>query len=79
MEFILIHPFREGNGRVSRLLADVMAVQSGREPLDCSAWNANKAGYIQAIHHGLQMNFAPMKRLVAQGLGGEAAGIRPPA
>lgn len=26
---ILIHPFREGNGRLSRLLANVMAVQGG--------------------------------------------------
>ena len=34
IEFILIHPFREGNGRLSRLLADVMAVQAGFQPLD---------------------------------------------
>lgn len=73
VEFILIHPFREGNGRVSRLLADVMAVQSGHEPLDYSTWKADKAGYIQAIHQGLQMNYAQMKQLVAQGLKGEAA------
>jgi len=48
VEFILIHPFREGNGRLSRLLADVMAVQSGRGPLDYSGWNEHKATYIQA-------------------------------
>lgn len=68
VEFILIHPFREGNGRLSRLLADVMAVQSGREPLDYSPWNADKAAYIQAIHQGVQMAYAPMQRLVAQAL-----------
>lgn len=68
VEFILIHPFREGNGRLSRLLADVMAVQSGREPLDYSTWNADKAAYIQAIHQGVQMAYAPMQRLVAQAL-----------
>ena len=74
VEFILIHPFREGNGRLSRLLADVMAVQSGREkPLDYSAWNADKAAYIQAIHQGLQMEYTPMKRLVAQALDDGAA------
>ena len=73
VEFILIHPFREGNGRLSRLLADVMAVQSGRLPLDYSTWNANKPAYYQAIHQGLQMEYAPMKRLVAQALSGAAA------
>jgi len=73
VEFILIHPFREGNGRLSRLLADVMAVQSGREPLDYSSWNADKPGYIQAIHQGLQMEYTPMKRLVAKALNGGAA------
>ena len=69
VEFILIHPFREGNGRLSRLLADVMAVQSGREPLDYSTWNADKPAYIRAIHQGVQMEYTPMKRLVAQALG----------
>ena len=68
VEFILIHPFREGNGRLSRLLADVMAVQSGRGPLDYSAWNAHKTAYIQAIHQGVEMNYAPMKQLFVQAL-----------
>lgn len=73
VEFILIHPFREGNGRLSRLLADVMAVQADRGPLDYSSWNADKPTYIQAIHQGVQMEYAPMKRLVAQALGVGAA------
>lgn len=73
VEFILIHPFREGNGRLSRLLADVMAVQSGREPLDYSTWNADKPAYIQAIHQGFLGNYAPMKQLVEQALSGGAA------
>lgn len=30
VELILVHPFREGNGRLSRLLANVMALQAGR-------------------------------------------------
>ena len=68
VEFILIHPFREGNGRLSRLLADVMAVQAGYEPLDYSSWDANKADYILAIQHGLGCHYEPMKHWVRQAL-----------
>jgi len=60
-EFILIHPFREGNGRISRLLADVMAVQAGFGPLDYSAWEADRLRYIHAIQTGLMGNYQPMK------------------
>ena len=78
VELILIHPFREGNGRLSRMLADVMAVQSGREPLDYSAWEAHKTDYIGAIQQGLQTNYAPMKYWVAQALGSEGQDLRLP-
>ena len=72
VEFILVHPFREGNGRLSRLLADVMAVQAGREPLDYSSWDADKAEYFGAIQLGLAGNYEPMKSLVKQALAGQA-------
>lgn len=70
VEIILIHPFREGNGRLSRLLADVMAVQAGRGPLDYSAWDADKPAYFSAIRDGQGNDYAPMKRLVALALAG---------
>src|SRR5690606_4957760 len=57
VELILIHPFREGNGRLSRLLADVMAVQAGREPLDYSRWDADKPSYFTAIRCGMDRNY----------------------
>ena len=61
VELILIHPFREGNGRLSRLLADVMAVQAGHNPLDYSSWETHKQGYLAAIHAGVALNYGPMK------------------
>lgn len=79
VELILIHPFREGNGRLSRLLADVMVVQAGREPLDYSSWEAHKSDYIGAIHQGVLTNYAPMKYWVAQAMGLGDQGISPPA
>jgi cell filamentation protein len=68
VEFILIHPFREGNGRISRLLADVMAVQADRGPLDYTAWDADKQRYFVAIQTGMTGNYAPMRDLVEQAL-----------
>ena len=68
VEFILIHPFREGNGRISRLLADVMAVQAGRVPLDYSAWEADKPAYFAAIQQGISRDYAEMTRLVTLAL-----------
>ena len=68
IEFILIHPFREGNGRLSRLLADVMAVQAGLQPLDYSSWDENKNEYFSAIQQGVDMNYEPMKKWVGRAL-----------
>src|SRR5690554_7394229 len=68
VEFILMHPFREGNGRISRLLADVMAVQAGHGPLDYSSWEQSRPDYILAIQQGLGGNYEPMKFWTARAL-----------
>jgi len=65
IEFILIHPFREGNGRLSRLLAMIMALQAGRPVLDFSWLDDNKAEYFAAIQAGLD-NAEPMKTVFKQ-------------
>ncbi|UHD16817.1 Fic/DOC family protein [Thiocapsa bogorovii] len=69
VELILIHPFREGNGRLARLLADVMAVQAGRDPLDYSLWDSDKPSYFSAIQTGLTRNYDAMIGLVDQAMG----------
>ncbi len=65
IEYILVHPFREGNGRLSRLLAVVMALQAGQPPLDFSYMDNNKNEYFSAIRAGLD-NYQPMKDLFRQ-------------
>lgn len=67
VEFILIHPFREGNGRMGRVLASVMAMQAGYPEIDFRSWDADKSGYYQAIHAGLD-DYAPMTHLVRRAL-----------
>ena len=66
VELILIHPFREGNGRVARLLTDLMASQARRPPLNYLPIDKteNQQGfesYIRAIHAGLNKNYEPIK------------------
>ena len=65
IELILIHPFREGNGRLSRLLAGIMALQAGWPDLDFTAWDQNKTAYFSAIQSGLD-DYEPMKQMVRQ-------------
>lgn len=68
VELILIHPFREGNGRLARLLADVMAAQANRGLLDYSEWDRNKERYFAAIQQGLDRIYGPMIELTSEAL-----------
>lgn len=61
-EFILIHPFREGNGRLARLLNSLMAFQAGLPALDYGGIRgARKRDYIGAIHASLGGDYGPLE------------------
>jgi cell filamentation protein len=68
VEMILIHPFREGNGRIARLICDVMAVQAEIGPLDYKVFDQSPHDYFLAIQAGLGRNFEPMKQLFSRSL-----------
>lgn len=60
-ELILIHPFREGNGRCARLLALLMGLQAGLPPLDFGGLSGRgKRGYVAAIHAAMGSDYVPM-------------------
>ena len=64
-ELLLIHPFREGNGRLARLLADLMALQSGLPTLDFGfVKGKTKLTYYQAVQQGMRQDYEPMKRII---------------
>jgi cell filamentation protein len=66
VELILIHPFRDGNGRTARLVAILMAAQAGMPPLDFSGVRAaRRAEYFLAVRVGLSRDYAPMERVFA--------------
>ena len=67
VELVLIHPFREGNGRIARVLATLMALQAGLPPLDFSliAGRARNA-YFAAVQAGMDRKYEPMAKLFGE-------------
>lgn len=67
VELILIHPFRDGNGRIARLLATLMALQAGLPPLDFR-WigGTHKQAYFKAVRSGRDRDYKPMEKVFAK-------------
>ena len=65
-EFILIHPFREGNGRLARMLNTMMALQAGMPLLDFDGIRgAEKRRYIAAIQSAQGNDYGPLEQVFA--------------
>ncbi|HRQ66272.1 MAG TPA: Fic family protein [Xanthomonadaceae bacterium] len=78
-ELVLIHPFREGNGRCARLLGWLMALQAGWPPLDFSPLSGRgRTVYFAAIRSAVRHDFAPLQkcfsRVLARTLRASGAG-----
>ena len=64
VELMLIHPFREGNGRLGRLLATLMGLQAGLPLLDFSELGGGrKEEYFAAVRAGLDRDYRAMTRI----------------
>jgi len=64
VELILIHPFREGNGRIARLLSMLMGLQAGLPPLDFTEIQRIKRDeYFAAVQTGMDRNYQPMEAI----------------
>ena len=67
VELVLIHPFREGNGRLARVLSTLMALQAGLPLLDFGLIaGERKETYFAAVQTGLGKNYKPMEQLFAE-------------
>ena len=67
VELVLIHPFRDGNGRLARVLSTLMALQTGLPLLDFSVIaGRSKNAYIAAIQAGLDKHYVPMEALLGE-------------
>ena len=63
-ELVLIHPFREGNGRVARLLTFLMALQAGLPPLNFGNIQGRmRSAYFSAVQTALGRDYKPMEKI----------------
>ncbi|MGC9452730.1 MAG: Fic/DOC family protein [Oceanipulchritudo sp.] len=77
-ELLLIHPFREGNGRLARWLAELMCLQSGL-PLpdfgfDVPGNEAVHARYLRAVTQGYEQDYRALADFFLEALERRTAG-----
>ncbi|MEP7235529.1 MAG: Fic family protein [Ignavibacteriota bacterium] len=64
-ELLFIHPFREGNGRVARILANAMALRYGGKMLRFELLNEEHfADYISAVQKAAEKDYLPMENII---------------
>jgi len=64
VELLLIHPFRDGNGRTARVLSVLMALQANLPIFDFRVIKGKKRNeYLAAVREGLNSNYEPTKRI----------------
>jgi cell filamentation protein len=71
-ELLLIHPFRDGNGRLARWVADLMALQAGLPAPDYGfagrGARERRAEYLAAVKRGYAADYVPLTAFFAAAL-----------
>lgn len=61
-ELLFIHPFREGNGRTARILANLMVRKQGYKGLRFEKINFRE--YVIAVQQVSKKNYVPMEKII---------------
>ncbi len=71
-ELLLIHPFREGNGRLARWVSDLMASQAGLLAPDYGFTGRDagkrRAAYLNAVRRGYVQDYEPLADFFVEAL-----------
>ena len=71
VEFLLVHPYREGNGRTARLLATLSAYQAGLPGIDFGFIGSRGKefdNYVTAIQDGIREDYGRRGQIVVRAL-----------
>lgn len=65
-ELLFIHPFREGNGRAARILANLMAYKQGYKSLNFGKLTGKEyEKYVIAVQQAANMNYKAMEEVIS--------------
>lgn len=67
-EFLVIHPFREGNARTIKLVTDILAAQTKRPLLMYDQTEVGQLAYIEAAKAAFKRNYEPLQVIIQQAL-----------
>ena len=67
-EFLVIHPFREGNARTIKLMSNLLAAQAGRPLLKYDKSEEGAERYIDAAKAAFRREYGPMTVIIQQAL-----------
>jgi len=65
-QFVWIHPFSDGNGRVTRLVTNLFFMQEGYPPVVLKQEERNI--YYQALHQADNGNLSPLATFIAKAM-----------
>ena len=67
-KFVAIHPYKDGNGRISRLLMNIVLWGKGHPPVYLKANKTSRHRYAQALKRANHGNIEPLACLIALSL-----------
>jgi cell filamentation protein len=67
-EFLVVHPFREGNARTIKLLTDLLAAQTGRPLLVYDQTDSGREAYIAAAGQAFCRDYSRLETIIRQAL-----------
>lgn len=67
-EFLVIHPFREGNARTIKLATDLLAAQTGRPLLAYDQTEQAVEEYIEAAKAAFKRRYGPLATIIRRAL-----------
>ena len=65
-ELTIVHPFREGNGRIVRVILDIISIAFDTTPANWDIFDSqhDKDHYLKCMYSGYKTDYEPLTKLI---------------